>query len=81
MEEGSSYMQYYRFVPGEIQVQKGYPIASNAQEMALLLFTAIYARMKSERDEAFSDADIYEEIGNLDWNQMSGKAIEWLSQI
>lgn len=74
-------MSTYRFTPGEIQIEKGYPIASNAQEMALLLFTAIYARMKADREEDFSDADVIEEIGYLDWNAMSGKAIEWLSTL
>lgn len=74
-------MGTYRFTPGEIQIEKGYPIASNAQEMALLLFTAIYARMKAERDEDFSDGDVINEIGDLDWNDMSGKAIHWLSTL
>lgn len=74
-------MSTYRFLPGEIQVEKGYPIASNAQECALLLFTAIYARAKADRGEAFSDADVIEEIGHLDWNDMSGKAINWLSTL
>jgi len=77
----SKYSNHYRYVPGELQVEKGYPIASNAQEMAILLFTAIYARMKSDRDESFSDGDVLREIGNLDWNDMSGKAISWLSSL
>lgn len=74
-------MAEYEYVPGVVVPDKNMVIASTAEEMAILLFTAIYARYKSEWGETFSDKELSELIGDGDWNELSGKAINWLSTL
>ena len=74
-------MSEYKFVPGVVVPNSDFVIASSAEEMAVLLFTAIYARYKAEWDESFSEKEIEDLIGDGDWNQMSGQAISWLSTL
>lgn len=71
----------YEYVPGVIIPDKDLVIASTPEEMAILLFTAIYARYKAEWDESFSDKELTDLIGTGDWNELAGKAISWLSTL
>lgn len=78
---GGNEVAEYEYVPGVVVPDKDMVIASTAEEMAILLFTAIYARYKFEWGESFSDKELSELIGTGDWNELSGKAISWLSTL
>lgn len=78
---GGDTVSNYRYVPGEVKPDPSMVIASTPEEMAILLFTAIYARYKAEWDESFSDKEITNLISTGDWNELSGKAINWLSTL
>lgn len=78
---GGDQVTEYRYVPGEVTVDNDFVLASDAEEMAILLFTAIYARYKAEWDESFSDAELQTMVDTCDWNELSGKAINWLSTL
>lgn len=78
---GGDTVSNYRYVPGEVTVDNDFVLASTPEEMAILLFTAIYARYKAEWDESFSDDEITTLVSTGDWNELSGKAINWLSTL
>jgi len=78
---GEETVPIYKYVSKEVKPDPSMVIASTPEEMAILLFTAIYARYKAEWDESFSDEEIRALVKTSDWNELSGKAINWLSTL
>lgn len=56
-------------------------IANSADEMAMILFTSIYARVKYLDMQPFTEDELREELGNMEYDAMTKKALHWLAQL
>lgn len=72
----------YAFNPDELDwSDTGKVIASNPEEMSMLLFTALYARVRYLDMRPFTEEELFSEIDGLDYNQLAHKALGWLRQL
>lgn len=56
-------------------------ICNDAEQMAAILFTALYARVRYLDMQPFSELDLRREIGDGDYDAMAKKALRWLAQL
>lgn len=72
----------YSFNPDELDwADSSKILASNPEEMSMLLFTALYARVRYLDLRPFTEEDLFSEIDGLDYNALSHKALGWLRQL
>jgi hypothetical protein len=56
-------------------------VCYNAEQMAMILFTALYARVKYLDMQPFSENDLRNEIGDGEYDVLVKKALHWLGQL
>lgn len=75
-------MTEYLFNPESLDHSKiDAVVARNAEEMAVLLFTALFARIRYMDMRPFTEEDLREEIGDRTYDAMAKKALGWLAQL
>lgn len=57
------------------------PICNSAEQMAMILFTALYARVRYLDMQPFSEDDLRREIGDGEYDALAKKALKWLGQL
>lgn len=56
-------------------------ICNDAEQMAMILFTALYARVRYLDMQPFSEDDLRREIGDGEYDVLLKKALKWLGQL
>lgn len=56
-------------------------ICDTAEKMAMILFTALYARIKYLDMQPFTEEDLRREIGDGEYDMLAKKALRWLRQL
>lgn len=75
--------EYYSFNPKELRnpVDWKGPIATTADEMACVLFTALFARFKYLDMQSFTADELEAAMGDRSYDSMTRKALDWLAQL
>ena len=75
-------MTEYKFSPEQLNFSKTpLRIASTPEEMAAILFTTLFARVKYLDMQPFSAEELEEEMGDRDYDTMTKKALAWIAQL